>query len=284
MSWHRIVAAMALLWCMTVFGGDYTTPMAEAVQSITSIAADPLSVLDSTPTTVTVTVQIAQDPGLIRNSVLLQQFNDQGKVIGSQALYDDGTHGDLHAGDNIFTTQLVLNENAPKILVFRASAAYLKQVKRVSSPTLAIPVLTAKALVQALENQGELPKLDRSSDIQGPDSNANGIRDDVERYIASLPITPEQQQAVEQFAKSIQAALLVDTADNSALRQVDTDTSRALQCISLRFPDIPQMAEVVNAIEKVTANTKERTLQYIKYNNALSGTTATLLTGDTCAN
>jgi len=109
MRWQRIVAAMSLLWCVTIFGGDYTTRMAEAVQSITSISADPLLVQDSTPTTVTVTVAIAQDPGLIRNSVLLQQMDNQGKVIASKPLYDDGTHGDLHAGDSVFTTQLVLH-------------------------------------------------------------------------------------------------------------------------------------------------------------------------------
>jgi hypothetical protein len=60
--------------------------------------------------------------------------------------------------------------------------------------------------------------------------------------------------------------------------------SRAVQCISLKFPDMNQRTSVSNAIEKVTVNTKERTMQYIKFNNALSGTVSKLLTGDTCDN
>ncbi len=58
--------------------------------------------------------------------------------------------------------------------------------------------------------------------------------------------------------------------------------SCAVRCMGLRFPDIQQRAEIINAIESITANTRERSLQYIEFNNAASGTVSKLLSGDTC--
>jgi hypothetical protein len=138
--------------------------------------------------------------------------------------------------------------------------------------------------VQELERRGELPQLDRSPDVKGPDANSNGIRDDVESYITSWPVTSEQKKAAEQLARSVQAALLVDLTSSDTLHQVDDSSLRAVQCIHMRFPDVTKRAAVISAIERVTVNTKERTARYIKYNQALSGTATIILTGDTCDN
>jgi hypothetical protein len=146
------------------------------------------------------------------------------------------------------------------------------------------PPSSAKEQVQDLERRGEIPQLDRSADVEGTDANSNGIRDDVDSYIASLPITPEQKKGVEQAARALQATLLVDTDDSNALRQSDTATDRAAQCLRLKFPDINQYASIATRIEGVTFNTKERSMIYIQYNEALSGSVSKLLTGDTCDN
>jgi hypothetical protein len=52
--------------------------------------------------------------------------------------------------------------------------------------------------IKALENSGVIPKLDRSSDIKGPDQNLNGVRDDIDAWIAALPITDKQKRAARQ--------------------------------------------------------------------------------------
>jgi hypothetical protein len=143
---------------------------------------------------------------------------------------------------------------------------------------------TAKEQVQDLERRGELPQLDRSASILGPDANSNGIRDDVDNYIASLPITAEQKRAVEQLARALQATLLVDTADSNALRQASSAISRAVQCTTFKFPDINQDRSIYTRIEGITFNTKERSAIYIQYNEALSGSVFKDLTGDTCDN
>lgn len=42
----------------------------------------------------------------------------------------------------------------------------------------------ARPTVDELEASGDLPRLDRGTQIAGPDRDSNGIRDDVDDYIA----------------------------------------------------------------------------------------------------
>jgi len=136
--------------------------------------------------------------------------------------------------------------------------------------------------LRQLEETGVIPVLDRSTDVQGPDQNMDGIRDDVANHIATLPISDAQGRGVRQFAKAIQRALMVNPEDPAAVRSVSVDMSRAVQCLSVGFPDVNQRAAVATEIESISVNTRERTDQYIKFNNALSGSVAKLLSGDTC--
>jgi hypothetical protein len=150
--------------------------------------------------------------------------------------------------------------------------------------TTPIATKTPAQEVKALEDQGEIPLLDRSASIPGTDMNSDSIRDDVNTYINSLQISADQKSAVNQLAKAVQGALLADINDAAVLRKASTDISRSVQCMSLRFPDIKQRSSVIDAIEKVSVNTKERSMQYIKFNNALSGTVSKLLSENTCGN
>ena len=144
---------------------------------------------------------------------------------------------------------------------------------------------SAKDQILALEREGKLPLLDRSTGIQGPDTNFNGMRDDVENYIASLPLTSQQKKSVEQLAKGLQATLLINTADSSGLDNAVSNIHHAIQCLHLQFASGLDTSWLLTRIEGVTANTKERTMQYIKYNNALSGRVLPPLeSGNTCDN
>jgi hypothetical protein len=140
-----------------------------------------------------------------------------------------------------------------------------------------------KEQIKALEDSGKLPKLDRSTSIAGPDTNNNGIRDDIDAWIAALPITEVQRKAAEQTAKSLQATLVVDTTDKAALDQVSNLSSRSIRCMRLSFmPDYQQGFDLGSQIEAITANTKERAKQYLAYNRARSGTVSSSLPGNTC--
>jgi len=153
------------------------------------------------------------------------------------------------------------------------SAADPVQIKVTSSP---------RQFLQDLEKKGEYPILDRSRDLRGPDADANGIRDDVFAYLRTLSATAAQRPAMEQLARSMQATMLIDTSDDAAVQTTIAGMARAVDCLGTRFPDITQRGAMLTAIEKVTANTRERSMQYIKFSQALSGSVLTLPSQGTC--
>src|SRR5262249_42712175 len=75
-----------------------------------------------------------------------------------------------------------------------------------------------------LERSGQSPVLDRSASIAGPDSDNNGVRDDIDLYIGSLTDTPQQKSALRQEARALGQALLAgsETTSPAALQDVST--------------------------------------------------------------
>jgi len=136
---------------------------------------------------------------------------------------------------------------------------------------------------EALERSGVLRTLDRTDTLAGIDRNNDGIRDDIEAYIASTFPDPAQQAAARQSAASLQAQMLVDKNDKAALRNVDIRALRAVDCLFLRFNGADVYPAAVSArLQALTANTKPRLLAYLGFSAAMDGTTGTLPEGDTC--
>ena len=151
------------------------------------------------------------------------------------------------------------------------------------APSTSGPTPTPAAQLQALEASGELPKLDRSSSIKGPDTDNNGIRDDIDAWIAAQPITEAQKKAAQQMAKVQQAKLLVDLSNEAALQSLGDQSMRAVSCIVDSFePEFQKGSEMRGQLESMMANTKERAKQYIAYNRARSGSVTELPSGNTC--
>ncbi len=80
--------------------------------------------------------------------------------------------------------------------------------------------LTLAQQIEQLERKGGYPTLDRSSDIEGPDANKNGVRDDIEAWINTLNVTEPQRKALMQDARATQRTLLVDLTDKAAVQRV----------------------------------------------------------------
>ena len=150
----------------------------------------------------------------------------------------------------------------------------------------AAPVAATTSLklqIQALERSGALPALDRSASITGPDVNNNGVRDDIEAYIASLPLSAVQKRAALQAAKALQNTLLVDVQDKTALQKVGDGLMASTNCLGdVMASDSQGQSELSGKIESMTANTKARAQRYIQYNSARSGSVTRLPSGDTC--
>jgi len=136
-----------------------------------------------------------------------------------------------------------------------------------------------------LKASGALQKVDRSSDLAGPDLNGNGVRDDIDVLIAAKYMTPAERAAATQVAKSIQASLVVDLSDTTAVRAISTSMSSAINCVFNTFTGnngSPAAASVSPAIESASLNTKARLLKYLAFAKALDGTSMASPEGDTC--
>jgi hypothetical protein len=149
-----------------------------------------------------------------------------------------------------------------------------------------------KQQLEDLERQGELPALDRSTDITGPDTDRNGIRDDIDAYIAALPVSEAVKRASRQVARVQQKSLLLDLNDRVALLALSDASMASTACMSSRILDgVPLELQyktlrdghaIALKIEAITANTPERAERYLAYMRALHGTTTTYPEGKVC--
>ncbi|MEO8155233.1 MAG: hypothetical protein ABI605_19375 [Rhizobacter sp.] len=120
--------------------------------------------------------------------------------------------------------------------------------------------------------------------IAGTDKDQDGIRDDIQAFIAGSKLSSPQQAASRQFAKVMQDAMRVDKTDLAAVKAISIRSSRAVRCIYARFdgPQSKPPAAVVAQLREISTNTQQRSLAYRSYAQALSGTSGALPTGNTC--
>ena len=92
--------------------------------------------------------------------------------------------------------------------------------------------------VSALERDGTIPMLDRSNSVLGPDVDGDGVRDDIQKWIDSLPDTPAQKAALRQKAKAERLILAAGEAGDKALaRKLMVENMRAIYCISEKYTE-----------------------------------------------
>lgn len=142
---------------------------------------------------------------------------------------------------------------------------------------------TVAGAIIAVEASGASPLLDRSNSIAGTDTDADGVRDDIEAYIDSLTGTAAQKGALRQASEAISDAMVVaaSAVDETALREASTDISNAVHCIWITYSQGVANNKVAD-IRKLTVNTRERFEAYAEYNNLVSGFALRLPKGDTC--
>jgi hypothetical protein len=136
----RIIMVLLSKSWIVLLAGVLFAPGAFALQQVDAPKATPGGLFRGETTTVTVTAQVAADPALIPTSVTLTRRYPSGQVVVLGAMYDDGTHSDALAGDNIFTTQVPLSEASASEVDLVVTAAYRNQVRRVSSAVTVLPV------------------------------------------------------------------------------------------------------------------------------------------------
>ena len=142
-----------------------------------------------------------------------------------------------------------------------------------------------QAQLAVLEATGKLPKLERGPTLQGIDANGNGIRDDIDAYIAAQYPLPAQRAAAVQTAKALQATLFVAPQDVAAAKSAARLVANAVHCVFSQFSGgaaSKEPARVLKELEAITTNTKPRLLAYLAYNKTLDGSVSSLPMGGTC--
>ncbi len=109
--------------------------------------------------------------------------------------------------------------------------------------------------------------------VVGVDSDGDGVRDDVQRWIyARYPDDESKRKALRQMARSYQADLIVGP-DDKDLDKIGEEAERALACMRQRFS--AGIKDVVEGeyVQAKVLNTVQRTEQYLSMTARFSGRT-----------
>lgn len=139
--------------------------------------------------------------------------------------------------------------------------------------------------IEALEKSGKYPVLDRSPSIPGSDSNANGIRDDIDRFIALQRYSKRERAMVEQLARALQQSSVVGSKGASEAMSVTNATARAIGCLVNNESELTHgrnSTDLIKDYQALTMNTKERTAAFLKYDGLVNGQVIDVPEGDTC--
>ena len=118
-----------------------------------------------------------------------------------------------------------------------------------------------------------------NSDLDGPDADHNGIRDDVDAWIAAQPFTVPQKRAAEQFARSMQISMVTEYKTKKDTRQMGEQIGRSVDCLASKFD---QPGHILDAIMSETLNTKARILKQDANDEMASGMGFEVSQGNTC--
>ncbi len=166
-------------------------------------------------------------------------------------------------------------------LLITLTACHFENKPPADTPPPPTPTLAQQ--IKTFEGSGAYPKLDQSNSIKGPDQNLNGVRDDIDAWIAAQPITEQQKRASTQLAAILQKNLSVDLNDKVALQAMGDEGMLASACLfDAYLPNYEESTKMSRKIESMTANTRERSLRYMQYNSARSGSSTQVPTNRTC--
>ena len=125
------------------------------------------------------------------------------------------------------------------------------------------------------------PSPDRLDAVVGFDYDLNGVRDDVDSFIRSLPDSELQKKSLEQTAVAFSQIFFTDIANYTSLLQTSKRISDSVSCVHHRYPSTLASKRAMK-LEKVYFNTEPRLVIYGNYNSALSGSTSLSPRGNGC--
>lgn len=152
------------------------------------------------------------------------------------------------------------------------SSSQKNESMSVEQPTRRVPN-TVTITIKIADGNGYSHFFNRGGTVSGVDSDGDGLRDDIDAYISSLPDTPEQKDVLRQSAIAIENALKVDVTSQDKILEVSAQMSAASWCRHNQYNSVTANRKSAE-IERLMINTRPRFLAYAKFNAALSSATS----------
>jgi hypothetical protein len=209
-----VIAALATVW------------LKAAAPTIDAVAATPAYLVINTPTTVRFTA-IITNPA-VQPAVNLLKVDASGKTLATVGtMNDNGANGDVVAGDKTFSLQTTINEPSVGVLHYMVSAPFKGVLRRTLSSDIQVTIDP----VALPPDPGDAGK----QTLEGIDSDHDGVRDDVQRYIAlKYQSSMTKQAALTQYAIALQPSS--QQSSNAIDAAVDAQVA-AVSCIAYVFRD-----------------------------------------------
>lgn len=262
-------------------------------------AANPAYIVVNTATPVVFTAQIT-DPQLKKRSVVLVRLDDAGQpsdIVGR--LRDDGKNGDTVAGDKTYSLRTNLNEPVVGPVNFKIAARFKpgrwqepeaddddwdqelasvsaaerdrpaertkreKRLKRLARYSLSGSIVVTVDPFKLPPDPGEAGK----QTLAGIDSDNDGVRDDVQRWIGLLySDLPTASQVITRYA--IVSQQMLGAGDTHTALDINDIRRRASACWRYHYP---QANSVLEELKSVLLNTDQRLSAYLRADQLVAG-------------
>ena len=212
-----------------------------------TLTVAPPNFVFNAPTAVTFTISIPA-PTLNPTTVELQRVDANGVFQFAVApMRDDGIGADTRAGDRVFTARIQVNEPTVGKIYFQAAAAFQGISRNSSSAVTAVDVDP----FPLPPDPGEAGQ----QTLEGIDFDNDGVRDDVQRWIALNYLgQPSAVNTLRAYAASHQS--LITTSSDFERNAAHKRRTRAIGCWQHLFAE--DDFKGLDAADGVILNTAER--------------------------
>jgi hypothetical protein len=289
----RFALAATTIGVIVLWGTWLHGQRRSAIGEFGPTGANPVYIVVNTPTAVLFNSQIP-DPELKKRSVILVRLDGLGapsELLGR--LHDDGRNGDARANDSIYSLLATLNEptvgsaNFVVAARFKPSSSFepesddddwdgelsrlkqtgrdeparhqllLKLLNRLGSYQLSAPIQVTIDPFQLPPHPGATGE----QTLEGIDSDNDGVRDDVQRYIGlTYQTSPSERAAFTQYGTALQN-YMKDEPQPGALADL-IDLFAATNCIA-SVMGADSASSTVAALDAVALNTDARFKAYL---------------------
>jgi hypothetical protein len=125
------------------------------------------------------------------------------------------------------------------------------------------------ATIQDLENRGELPILDTSDSLEGPDTDFNGVRDDIQNWLDNQTLSPNVRENLQELARGYQRIMTISDLSSSITHEIANDMAPIAACLSLTADDSDRIDGLQTELSAFTTNTEERLQRFWDYQDTL---------------